>query len=170
MSLKPGDKIPNLTLPRIGGGDWSVATDLDADLTLIEFYRGHHCPRCKSRLQELIDLQDDFAREGIACLAISMDNEETALQSYEEWSLGSLTVLYGLSHATARSYDLFISKNIGNHEPTLFCEPGTFLVKADGTLYLSARSSMPIMRPLLKEAIVAAQVLRDRNYPPRGDQ
>jgi peroxiredoxin len=47
--IKPTHKLPDLSIPLVNGGEWSLNEVENADyLTLLVFYRGYHCPICKS--------------------------------------------------------------------------------------------------------------------------
>ena len=50
--------------------------------TLIVFYRGLHCPVCKKQLESLKDKLDEFIDRGVNVIAISMDTEKRAEESW----------------------------------------------------------------------------------------
>ena len=167
--LIPTHEVPDLDLPLIDGGRFSLSADGGDYLTILAFYRGKHCPLCRRSLEELSGLVGDYAERRIKVVAISMDVEERAQIARDEWDIDNVPVAYGLSEDEARSYGLYISqKREGSEEPDRFSEPGLFLVHPDRTLYALAVQSMPFTRPSYKELLGALDFVKDKDYPPRG--
>lgn len=52
--------------------------------SLVIFYRGKHCPKCKTQLREFDSAIDQFAEVGIRLFAASMDDEKTAHETQRE--------------------------------------------------------------------------------------
>jgi len=48
MKLVSKRKAPELVVPRVGGGDWSLTEQNPDKFRMLVFYRGYHCPICKS--------------------------------------------------------------------------------------------------------------------------
>jgi len=165
----PRTSAPSLDVTLTSGPSWRLA-DQDPDtFTLIVFYRGHHCPVCADYNATLNDLVDDFADRGVNVVAVSMDSEERAQKSKDEWGLDDLDVAYGLTEEQARNWNLYVSEGIKEEEPDLFSEPGLFLVRPDGTLYYGAVNSMPFGRPDLKAMLGALDFIDQHDYPARGE-
>jgi hypothetical protein len=81
---------------------------------------------------------------------------------------------HSLSLAVARQWGLYISASRGKSsanidEPSLFSEPGVFLVRPDGTLYYGAVQTMPFARPLFSELLQAIDFAITKDYPARGE-
>lgn len=167
--LRPRKPVPQLSLPTVGAHRLDLATVRPETFIMLVFYRGYHCPICKKQLTELENNLDRLAEFGVEPIAISMDDEERARKSKEEWNLDRLTVAYGLSEDEARSYGLYISEAISDAEPDCFSEPGTFLVKPDGTLYGAIIQTMPFSRPSLDQLIKGIEYYREKGYPARGN-
>ncbi|MBT3305885.1 MAG: hypothetical protein HN377_05315 [Alphaproteobacteria bacterium] len=74
-----------------------------------------------------------------------------------------------MSEDTARQWGLFISKAIRDTEPTNFSEPGLFLVRPDGTLFSAVLHTTPFHRHHFADVMEAIDMIRARDYPPRGD-
>lgn len=53
MSLKPRTKVPALDLPLLRDGRFDLAARRPRFLTMLVFYRGLHCPICKSYIRDL---------------------------------------------------------------------------------------------------------------------
>lgn len=167
--LKPAKPVPALEVSTVGGGTWRLADQKPEMFTLVEFYRGYHCPRCKVHLLDLDHKVARFKERGCEVVAISMDNAERAQKSKDEWGIRNLTLGYGLDEKTARAWGLYISKPIQATEIYNFSEPGMFLVRPDGTLYSAVVNSTPFHRHHFADVMEAIDMIRDRDYPPRGD-
>jgi peroxiredoxin len=167
--LKPTKPVPALEVPTVGGGTWKLADQKPQTFTLVEFYRGYHCPRCKVHLLDLDHKIARFKERGCEVVAISMDNQERAQKSKTEWGINNLTLGYGLTEKQARQWGLYISKPIQATEVYNFSEPGMFLVRPDGTLYSAQVGSTPFHRPHFADVMEAIDMIRARDYPPRGD-
>jgi hypothetical protein len=59
--------------------------------------------------------------------------------------------------------------SIGIEEPTLFSEPGVFLVRPDGTLYCGAVQTMPFARSSFPDLLGAIDLAIAKDYPARGE-
>lgn len=58
---------------------------------------------------------------------------------------------------------LFVSKGIKDPEP------GIFLIRPDGTVYMAALNSMPAARPRIDDVAQAIEFFTGKSYPPRGE-
>jgi len=166
--LMPGAQAPALSLPLVGGGQWNLSAQSPDMFTMVVFYRGLHCPVCKGYLGKLDALVDDYTAAGFSVVAVSMNDETLAKQSVDEWGLSKLSVACGLDAATAQSWGLYLSQAINEVEATLFCEPGAFWVRPDGSLYLIDIANMPWPRPDLEFLLSKVPLIQERNYPARG--
>lgn len=172
--LLPRLPVPDLSLPTVGGGSWSLAGQSPENFTMIVFYRGYHCPICANYIGDLDRKFAQFAEKGVTAVAVSSDSEERAAMAKDEWKVENVPLAYGLSLSEARKWGLFISSSRGKtstgvEEPPLFSEPGLFLVKPDGTLYWSAVQTMPFARPHFAEILGAVDKVLSMNYPARGE-
>ena len=171
MSLTPMPRkpAPELTVPTLGGGLWSLQERSPKNFSLLVFYRGLHCPVCRSYLQTLTAMQDELAKRGIDILALSMDTEVRARKARMDWELGEFPLGFGLDAATARAWGLYLSTAIKDFELALFSEPGLFLVRPDGELYYVAINSSPFGRPHLPSILKNIDWLQETDYPARGE-
>ncbi|MCP5402596.1 MAG: AhpC/TSA family protein [Novosphingobium sp.] len=165
----PREPFPDLDLPTADGGRFVLSECQPAALTMLVFYRGYHCPICRTQLAELQDSQQRFNELGVEAVAISMDGEERARKAQEEWGLGELRIGYGLSEADARAAGLYISGAISDKEPPRFSEPGLFLINPDGTLYGASIQTMPFTRPPFAQLLQVLGYVTEHGYPPRGE-
>ncbi|WP_423908236.1 peroxiredoxin-like family protein [Candidatus Spongiihabitans sp.] len=174
MTLKTRQPVPELSITTVDGPTWTLSEQQPENFTLIAFYRGLHCPKCKLSLNDLNRKANDFKNLGVTVVAISCDSQARAATAKRDWELDKLTVGYGLSIDSARQCGLYISTSngmtsIGVEEPELFCEPGLFVILSDGALYMTAIQSMPFARPHFGEVLPALQFIIDKGYPARGE-
>jgi len=170
MKLIPKRKAPDLVVPRIGGGNWSLIEQNPDKFLMLVFYRGHHCPICKSYLEKLNRLLDEASNLGISVFTISGDTQERAAKSRAEWNIDDLGIGYGMTVDQMNDWGLYVSASIKEEEPDLFGEPGLFLVRPDQTVYYAAYNSMPMGRPDPKEVIEFVKFALEEDYPSRGER
>jgi peroxiredoxin len=166
--LTPDTPTPPLSLPLVGGGAFTLNESPPEMFTMVLFYRGLHCPVCKSYLEKFDGLVQGYRDAGFDVVAASMNDEATATRTKSEWEIGNVPIAHGLSESDARAWGLYISHNINENEASVFCEPGTFWVRPDGRLYLTDVSNMPWARPDLAFLLSKVSVVKERNYPARG--
>ncbi len=174
MALLPRKPVPPLEVDTLSGKRWSLAAQHPGKFTMAVFYRGLHCPVCRTYIGELDKLHDEFAKRGVNVIALSTDTRERAEETRSQWGLKNLDLGYGLSIDDARRWGLFVSTSRGKtsagvEEPARFNEPGLFLVKPDGTLYWSSVSSMPFARPHFNEMLQGIDFVVAKDYPARGE-
>lgn len=163
-----GVAAPDLKVPLIIGTEWELAKQDPRAFTMINVYRGLHCPVCQSHLKTLKGLYDQFIDKGVEVLNVSMDTEEQAREAHEGWDLGNIPMGYGLSEAQAADWGLYLSEAIKEDEPDIFAEPGLFLVRPDGTLHLAVVSNSPFARPDLEALLGRIDFIVEKSYPARG--
>ena len=168
QTLMPDTPAPALSLPLVRGGTWTLAEQAPQNFTMVVFYRGNHCPVCKSYITTLNGLVDTAAEAGVSVVAASMDPQERAKKSIDEWGLDKLDVAYGVTREDARAWGLYLSTSIKEAENDMFTEPGLFWVRPDGRLYLIDVSNMPWSRPDVAFLLSKVQFAMDNGYPARG--
>lgn len=174
VPLFPRQPVPPLHVNLVGGGSFDVGSERPPHFTLLVFYRGLHCPICKTQLRELESKLDEFDQRGVAVIAVSSDSKQRAIQTREAWELARLRIGYGLDLAAARSWGLFISSgrgmtSAGVEEPERFSEPALYLIRPDGTLYFGSVQTMPFARPHFSDVLAAIDYVLKNNYPARGE-
>lgn len=167
--LTPRGAMPDLDLPLAGGGRFNLRAEPIDRFLLIDAYRGHHCPRCRAHLMDLHAKLPHFRRRGVNAVALSMDTRERAEASKSEWLLNDLRLAYGLSASRVGDIGLFLSDAINEREARRFCEPGTFLVAPDYTLYMAIYNTTPFARFHFADLLEGIETIISRDYPPRGD-
>lgn len=172
--LIPRQKTPDLAVDTLDHGRFDLATENSERGTVICFYRGLHCPICANYLKEFERLAPEFAERGVNSIALSSDGEDRTRQMADKIEAKHLRFGYGLALAKAREWGLYISTSrgktsIGIEEPTLFAEPGLFMVTPEQTLYYGSVQTMPFVRPHFKELVGALDFAIEKNYPARGE-
>lgn len=167
--LVPGQAVPDFTVSLVGGGIWRLSDQTPQRFTLIDFYRGRHCPRCHLHVLDLKHKLPRLADRGVSAIAVSMDGEARAREAVAAWGLGDLPVGYGLGEDTARALGLYLSDMITDREPQRFSEPATLLIRPDGTLYSANYSTNPFARFHFSDLLEGLDAILARDYPPRGD-
>ncbi len=172
--LMPRRPVPPLSVRTLSGSTWTLSERRPQRFSLVVFYRGLHCPICRTYIGELDRLLPEFQARGVEVLALSSDGEERARQARADWELRNLDLGYGLDLAVARQWGLYISSSRGKtsagiDEPERFSEPGVFLIRPDGTLYWAAVQTMPFARPHFRDMVTALDFIIKMDYPARGE-
>ena len=136
---------------------------------MIIFYRGLYCPVCSVFLKQVDTQLLDYKKSNTEVIAISMDNKDKAQKAKSSWSIDNLSIAQGLKEKNAREWGLYISKSIKEVESDIFCEPGLFIIKNDGTLYLANTSNMTWARPDVSDLPAKLIFAKDNIYPVRGN-
>lgn len=167
--LKPDQPVPALDLPLTIGARYALSKQHPEHFTMLVFYRGKHCPICKSYLQELGSKLEHFVAAGVNVAAVSMDNEERAMVAHNDWKTGDVPLVYDLTEQQAREWGLYISQGRDDsEEPAVFSEPALFLVKPDGRLYFASIQNAPFTRPPLDQLLEGITFVKENGYPVRG--
>ena len=164
--LVPGKPFPDVSFDLVGGGRWS--RDPDATMTVIDLYRGLHCPRCRAHLEEMALQLDGFTAVGAEVVAVSMDPPERAEEARAEWRLGTMAIGYGLTRKDAGRLGGYLSTAVREGETDVFAEPAILYVQPDGTLYGAVYGSFPFARPKARDVLEVCEIVTSRGYPARG--
>ena len=165
----PDTQAPALSFPLLTGGTWSLADQTPETFTIAVFYRGKHCPICKTYLKEIDALFDQAAEQGIGVVAVSMDNQDRAQATLDEIQTTKLPIGYDLNEATARAWDLYISPGRPDTaEPARFSEPGLYVIRPDGRIFFVQTQSAPFTRPDFGKLLAGLKFATEKNYPARG--
>ena len=166
--IKQRTKSPDLNLNLVNDTQWTLSDQNPENFTLVLFYRGKHCPKCKEQLESLQEKLPEFTSRGVNVVTISSDTEAVAKETYEKWNIPDVPVAYGFSIDKARDWGLFISSGIKD-EPDHFIEPGLFLIRPDQTLYCASIQTMPFARPKFDDLLGAIDFIVNKEYPARGE-
>jgi len=166
--MTPKSELPNIEVPLVSGGKFTLAEASPENFQIIVAYRGIHCPKCRVQLQEIDKLVADIRADGHDVVAVSMDSEEKAKQAKTDWEIKELPIAHSLELLDAKSLGLFISDSISDKEPHIFSEPGVFVVHSDGTLYAEIVQNTPFGRPDMQSLIDGLNYAVKNDYPTRG--
>ncbi|MDQ6627263.1 MAG: redoxin domain-containing protein [Pseudomonadota bacterium] len=167
-SKKPsaGLPFPAMSWEAVSGG--RIDPVAAAGWRALIVYRGKHCPLCKTYLNSLDQMLEEFRSAGIAVFALSADPKEKAEAEVAEcgWRF---PVGYGLSVEQMRELGLYISDPRSPQETDRpFAEPGLFVINSDGNIQIVDISNAPFARPDLKSLLKGIQFVASKSYPIRG--
>lgn len=74
MSIKPGDKLPDLALPASGGREVNLKTDYKGKKLVVYFYPKDNTPGCTLEGQEFTALYKEFGKAGADIVGVSKDS------------------------------------------------------------------------------------------------
>lgn len=163
----PGTKLAPMELPQVGGGTLTIGGARETWLFLV-VYRGKHCPKCKTYLNILNDMLDQWTDAGFDVVVTSADPEEKALADQTEFGW-RFPLAYGLTEDQMATLGLFVSDPLSETETDRrFAEPGHYVLKPDGTMLLVAISNGPAARPDLPTLLDGMIFTKTNDRPPRG--
>ncbi|MDX2062310.1 MAG: hypothetical protein SFY70_04570 [Bacteroidia bacterium] len=111
---------PLLTLPRVGGGHYTLQPTARAARTWVIFHRGLSCEVCNLYLSKLAILLRTGRYPDLQVVLVSRENESVATQLATELGLpASVVVLYGLTLEQAAAWEV-ISPQSQVVSPTVF--------------------------------------------------
>ena len=71
--LIPRQPVPPLAVPLVGGGRFDIENEKSERFTIIVFYRGLHCPICRTQMADLETKLPEFTKRGVSAAALSSD-------------------------------------------------------------------------------------------------
>jgi peroxiredoxin len=162
-----GSILEPMSFPKLGHGNLTIGGERE-NWTLLVVYRGKHCPRCKKYLNILNDLRDRWREAGFDLVVVSADPVEKAQQDQNEFGW-SFDLGYGLSEDQMTTLGLYISDPLSPSETDRrFAEPGTYVIRPDGSILLISISNGPSARPDLVELLDGMIFTKENDRPPRG--
>lgn len=162
-----GTILDPMSFPKAGGGTLIVGGPKE-NWTLFVVYRGKHCPRCKKYLNILDGMRAQWNEAGFDIAVVSADPREKAEADQGEFGWG-FDLGYGLSEAQMETLGLYVSAPLSPSETDRrFAEPGTFVIRPDGSVLLIAISNGPSARPELSELLDGMIFTKNNDRPPRG--
>jgi peroxiredoxin len=85
--LAPGDRFPDLEIPKVGGGSISLPHDLAGSFGVVLVNRGSWCPYCNAQLAAFQRAQDRLTAVGVRVVSFSVDEEATAAALVDKHTL-----------------------------------------------------------------------------------
>jgi peroxiredoxin len=162
-----GHTLAQMSFPKLGGGELSVG-GVKENWTLLVVYRGKHCSRCKKYLGILNDMRAQWHDAGFDVAVVSADPMEKAEADQAEFGW-NFDLGYDLSEEQMATLGVYVSDPLSPSETDRrFAEPGTFVIRPDGSIVLVAISNGPSARPDLAELLDGMIFTKDNDRPPRG--
>lgn len=164
--MAAGKKFPAIGWKAVSG-DRVVPADGSGWRALM-VYRGKHCPLCKTYLNTLNEMLDEFMAASIAVATVSADSREKAATQVAEcgWRF---PVGYGLSIDEMRQLGLYVSDPRSPQETDRpFAEPALFVINPDGDTQIIDISNAPFARPDLTSLLKGLRFVISDDYPIRG--
>jgi len=162
-----GSVLGPMTFSKLGGGKLSVGGEKE-NWTLLVVYRGKHCPRCKKYLNILNDMRNEWYKAGFDIAVVSADPIEKAQADQDEFGW-SFDLGYGLLEDQMNTLGLYITDPLSQSETDRrFAEPGTYVIRPDGSILLISISNGPSARPELIELLDGMIFTKENDRPPRG--
>ncbi|WP_099828022.1 thioredoxin-dependent thiol peroxidase [Oceaniglobus indicus] len=126
-----GQKAPDFTLPRDGGGTVSLA-DLAGAPVVVYFYPRDDTPGCTREAIDFSEKAADFAARGATVLGISADSVAKHDRFRDKHDL-SIALLSDEDAAVCTAYGVWVEKKMYG-KTFMGIERATFVVGADGTI------------------------------------
>jgi peroxiredoxin Q/BCP len=129
--MKPGDKLPDLTLPATGGKDIALK-DYKGKALVVYFYPKDNTPGCTQEGIDLRDLYKDFVKAGAEVVGVSRDS----VRSHENFAAKykfPFTLLSDGDEKMCKAFDVIKEKSLYGRK-YMGVDRSTFLFGADGKL------------------------------------
>lgn len=131
MSLKPGDKIPDLTLPASGAQNISLRS-FKGKALVVYFYPKDSTPGCTQEGQDFRDLHAQFRKAGAEILGVSRDSVKAHDNFIAKHEFGFALLSDG-DEAMCKAFDVIKEKSLYGRK-YLGIERSTFLFDGKGVL------------------------------------
>ena|ERR1051326_5746350 len=135
--MKPGDKLPDLTLPATGGKDISLA-GLKGKPAVIYFYPKDNTPGCTQEGQDFRDLYKDFSKAGVVVLGVSRDSIKSHENFGEKYKF-PFPLLSDPDEVACKAFDVIREKSLYGRK-YMGVDRSTFLFDKAGKLAREWRS------------------------------
>lgn len=156
-----------MSFSKLGGGKITIGGERE-NWTLLVVYRGKHCPRCKKYLNILNEMRNQWHEAGFDVLVLSADPVEKAQADQIEFGW-RFDLAYGLREDQMTTLGLYVTDPLSPSETDRrFAEPGTYVIRPDGSILLISISNGPSARPELVELLDGMIFTKENDRPPRG--
>ena len=140
--LENGQPFPSLVLPAVGGGKLSLPDDVAGRWATVLIYRGSWCPYCAAQLQAFSRAAPQLAKEDVAVVALSVDDEATSAGTIDKHGIG-----FRVGHsADAVAVSELLGAYLGDNGSGPFLQSTGFVLRPDGTVAVAVYSSEAIGR------------------------
>jgi thioredoxin-dependent peroxiredoxin len=129
--MKPGDKLPKLTLPATGGRDIALAEFLGKPL-VVYFYPKDNTPGCTQEGTDFRDRYQDFTRAGAAVVGVSRDSVRSHENFAQKYKF-PFPLLSDGNEKACQAFDVMREKSLYGRK-YLGVDRSTFLFDTSGRL------------------------------------
>jgi thioredoxin-dependent peroxiredoxin len=129
--MKPGDKLPDLTLPATGGKDIALKSHQGKAL-IVYFYPKDNTPGCTQEGQDFRDQYSAFAKAGAEIVGISKDSVRSHENFKAKFSF-PFALLSDADGAACEAFDVIKEKSMYGKK-YMGVERSTFLFDRSGKL------------------------------------
>jgi peroxiredoxin len=110
----------------------------------------------------------DWSSAGFDVVVVSADTEEKAKADQAEFGW-NFDLAYGLSEAQMETLGLYVTDPLSPEESDRrFAEPGTYVLRSDGSQIIVSLSNGPAVRPDLVELLDGMIFNKTNDRPARG--
>jgi peroxiredoxin len=167
--LYPNEMAPKLTFTLLSGDTYTLSDRHPTNFTIVIFYRGAFCPLCMNYIKEIEENYSSAYDTGLEIVVVSMDTQEKAETSTKDIAT-MVPIGYGLTEEVARSWGLYMSSGRPDTtEPSVFSEPGLFVIRPDNTIFMAMVQSAPFTRPSIPQLLNGLGYAIANHYPARGN-
>jgi len=131
MSVDVGDKAPDFTLPKAGGGDISLSS-LKGRKVVVYFYPKADTPGCTKESCGFNDALPDFSKLDAEVIGISKDPVRKLDRFQEKYGL-AFTLASDAESDTVERYGAWVEKSMYGKK-YMGIDRSTFLIDEDGKL------------------------------------
>lgn len=151
--LKIGSEAPDFFLKGVDDKKYSLASFSDKKI-LIVIFSCNHCPYVQAYQQRIIDLQNEFAKDGIQIVAInSNDDTQYPEDSFEEMKKRAEEKKFNFPYLRDETQE--IAKAYGaTHTPQIFLFDANRKLRYEGKIDDNWREPERVKSKYLRDAIV----------------
>jgi len=135
--MKPGDKIPDLTLAATGGKDITL-TGFKGKPLVVYFYPKDNTPGCTQEGQDFRDAYKDFGKAGVAIVGVSRDSIKSHENFAEKYKF-PFPLLSDPDEVACKAFDVIKEKSLYGRK-YMGVDRSTFLFDKAGKLAREWRS------------------------------
>jgi thioredoxin-dependent peroxiredoxin len=149
--LKPGDRVPEFSLPDHDGREVSITSLLADGPLVIYFYPADFTPGCTREACSIRDMHDDIAAAGMRVVGISPQDAVSHARFREKHGL-PFTLLADPDKTAIRAFGVDGPLGVGVRR-------ATFLVAPDGVIQDAVRADLRVVRheEFIRKAVAATR-------------
>lgn len=138
MSIRPGDSLPDLTLPASGGRTISLAKEFKGRKLVLYFYPKDNTPGCTLEAQDFARLYADFQQAGADVVGVSKDSVRAHDNFCTKFGF-PFPLLSDTDEALCNAFGVIVEKSLYGRK-YLGIDRSTWLFDAHGKLVQQWRS------------------------------